>query len=124
MTSIWASGSPACPPSGTPTAWQSPAGTPTWRRALALSRALRAGLGAAQDGPDGVLAAAQHVLDRAAKDDPPLVPDYLALVEPDTFTPVKPGYTGDALLLVAGRVGATRLIDNTPLILDSAETSS
>ena len=92
--------------------------------ALALSRALRAGLGAAQDGPDAVLAAAQHVLDQAAKDDPPLVPDYLALVEPDTFTPVKPGYTGDALLLVAGRVGATRLIDNTPLILGGAEPSS
>ena len=64
-----------------------------------------------------VLAAAQHVIDRAAKDDPPLVPDYLALVEPDTFTPVKPGYTGDALLLVAGRVGPTRLIDNMPLVL-------
>ena len=92
--------------------------------ALALSRGLRAGLGAAQDGPDAVLAAAQHVLDQAAKDDPPLVPDYLALVEPDTFTPVKPGYTGDALLLVAGRVGATRLIDNTPLILGNVEPSS
>jgi len=92
--------------------------------ALALSRGLRAGLGAAQDGPDAVLAAAQHVLDQAAKDDPPLVPDYLALVEPDTFTPVKPGYTGDALLLVAGKAGATRLIDNTPLILGNAEPSS
>ena len=49
--------------------------------------------------------------------EPPLVPDYLALVEPDTFTPVKPGYAGEALLLVAARVGSTRLIDNMRLEL-------
>jgi pantoate--beta-alanine ligase len=85
--------------------------------ALALSRALRAGLEAAQAGPDAVLAAAQRVLDRAMEADPPLVPDYLALVEPDTFTPVKPGYADEALLLVAARVGSTRLIDNMPLVL-------
>jgi len=48
-----------------------------------------------------------------------LLPDYLALVEPDTFTPVKPGYAGEALLLVAARVGSTRLIDNMPLDLDT-----
>ena len=85
--------------------------------ALALSRALRAGREAAESGPDAVLAAAQQVLDEAAKADPPLVTDYLALAEPDTFTPVKPGFAGDALLLVAARVGTTRLIDNTPLTL-------
>jgi pantoate--beta-alanine ligase len=85
--------------------------------ALALPGALRAGLGAATGGPGAVLAAAQQVIDRAVKADPPLVPDYLALVSPDTFTPVKPGHTGDALLLVAARVGATRLIDNMPLRL-------
>jgi pantoate--beta-alanine ligase len=85
--------------------------------ALALSRALRAGRRAAGSGPEAVLAAAQSVLDEAAGADPPLVPDYLALVEPDTFTPVKPGFSGDALLLAAGRAGKTRLIDNTPLAL-------
>jgi pantoate--beta-alanine ligase len=85
--------------------------------ALALSRALRAGRQAGESGPDAVLAAAQQVLDEAAKADPSLVTDYLALVEPDTFTPVKPGFAGDALLLVAARAGATRLIDNTPLTL-------
>jgi len=85
--------------------------------ALALSRALRAGLAEAKAGPDAVLAAAQHVLDQAAQAGPPVLPDYLALVSPDTFTPVKPGYAGDALLLVAGRVGATRLIDNMPLVV-------
>jgi pantoate--beta-alanine ligase len=85
--------------------------------ALALSRALRAGRRSGESGPDAVTAAAQQVLDEAAKADPPLVTDYLALVEPDTFTPVKPGFAGDALLLVAGRAGGTRLIDNTPLTL-------
>jgi pantoate--beta-alanine ligase len=88
--------------------------------ALALSRAMRAGRAAGGSGPDAVLAAAQQVLDEAAKAGPPLVPDYLALVEPDTFTPVKPGFAGDALLLVAARSGATRLIDNTPLTLGPA----
>jgi pantoate--beta-alanine ligase len=83
--------------------------------ALALSRALQAGRQAGESGPDAVLGAAQQVLDEAAKIDPPLVTDYLALVEPDTFTPVKPGFAGNALLLVAARAGATRLIDNTPL---------
>jgi pantoate--beta-alanine ligase len=85
--------------------------------ALALSRALQAGRQAGESGPDGVLAAAQQVLDEAAKTGPPLVTDYLALVEPDTFTPVKPGFAGEALLLVAVRAGVTRLIDNTPLTL-------
>lgn len=88
--------------------------------ALALPRALHAGRQAGESGPDAVLAAAQQVLDEAAKADPALVLDYLALAEPDTFTPVQPGFTGDALLLVAARVGATRLIDNTPLTLGRA----
>jgi len=85
--------------------------------ALSLFRALTAGRQAAGAGPDAVLAAAQLVLDEAAGADPPLALDYLALADPDTFTPVKPGFAGDALLLVAARVGATRLIDNTPLTL-------
>jgi pantoate--beta-alanine ligase len=88
--------------------------------ALALSRALRAGVAAREAGPEAVLAAAQRVLDEAARADPPLIPDYLALVEPDTFTPVKPGYSGEARLLVAGRAGATRLIDNMPVKLPAA----
>jgi pantoate--beta-alanine ligase len=85
--------------------------------ALGLSRALRAGAQAAQGGPEAVLTAAQRVIDRAMEADPPLVPDYLALVEPDTFTPVKPGYAGEALLLMAASVGSTRLIDNMALNL-------
>jgi pantoate--beta-alanine ligase len=92
--------------------------------ALALPGALLAGLGAAGDGPDAILAAAQQVIDRAVKADPPLVPDYLALCAPDTLTPVKPGYAGDALLLVAARVGATRLIDNMRLALGDSPSQA
>jgi pantoate--beta-alanine ligase len=46
---------------------------------------------------------------------PPLTVDYLALVDPRTFAPVRSGYTGPAVLAVAARVGTTRLIDNVPL---------
>ena len=88
--------------------------------ALALSRAQQAGRAAAEAGPDAVLGAAQRLLDEAAKAEPPLAQDYLALVEPDAFTPVKPGFAGEALLLVAARIGKTRLIDNTPLTLARA----
>jgi pantoate--beta-alanine ligase len=83
--------------------------------AAALSRALAAGADAAPAGPAAVLAAAEAVLDKAAAADPPLVPDYLELVSPVTFTRVGDDYEGPALLLVAARAGTTRLIDNTPV---------
>lgn len=57
------------------------------------------------------------VLDQAAAADPPLALDYLALVDPVTFTAVGDGHDGPALLLVAGRAGATRLIDNAQVVL-------
>jgi pantoate--beta-alanine ligase len=87
--------------------------------ALALSRALAAGAGASMsaDGPQAVLAAAQAVLDEAASADPPLELDYLALVDPFSFTAAAAGYRGPALLLVAARSGKTRLIDNIPVTL-------
>ena len=68
-----------------------------------------------------MLKAAGAILDEAATAEPPLVTDYLALVDPGTFAPVAAGYTGGALLLAAARSGPTRLIDNVPLILGSAE---
>jgi pantoate--beta-alanine ligase len=85
--------------------------------ALALSRGLAAAAAAAAAGPDAVLAAAGTVLTEAEAADPPLTLDYLALVDPATFTPVGDGYQGRALLLVAAWSGKTRLIDNTPVVL-------
>jgi pantoate--beta-alanine ligase len=85
--------------------------------ALALSRGLTAGAGAAASGPGAVLSAARAVLDKAATADPPLVLDYLELADPVTFTGVGDGYDGRALLLVAARSGTTRLIDNAPVEL-------
>ncbi|GHF96414.1 pantoate--beta-alanine ligase [Streptomyces filamentosus] len=66
-------------------------------------------------GADAVRAAARAVLDEAAKAEPPLVLDYLALIDPADFTEVGDGHRGEAILAVAARVGTTRLIDNLPL---------
>ncbi|MGN7141811.1 pantoate--beta-alanine ligase, partial [Streptomyces pseudogriseolus] len=66
-------------------------------------------------GPAAVRAAARLVLDEAARLDPPLRLDYLALVDPADFTEIGDDFTGEAVLAVAARVGATRLIDNLPL---------
>ncbi|MFC4611833.1 pantoate--beta-alanine ligase [Streptomyces maoxianensis] len=92
----------------------------THARAAALSaigeaRAAADAHAVAQAGPggaDGVRAAARTVLDEAAHAVPPLVLDYLALVDPATFAEVPDDHTGEAILAVAARVGATRLIDN------------
>ncbi|MEV8208191.1 pantoate--beta-alanine ligase, partial [Streptomyces sp. NPDC079189] len=68
------------------------------------------------DGPAAVRAAARMILDDAAAEQPPLTLDYLALVDPADFTEIPDDRTtGDAILAVAARVGATRLIDNIPL---------
>ncbi|MEU6039716.1 pantoate--beta-alanine ligase [Actinomadura sp. NPDC047616] len=85
------------------------------RTAVSLSQALQAGADAVTDGPSAVLCAARAVLDKAAAADPPLALDYLVLVDPATFTEVDDAHTGPAVLAVAGRVGATHLIDNVPL---------
>jgi pantoate--beta-alanine ligase len=78
--------------------------------ALALSAALSAGVHAGVYGPDQVHAAAQSVL--AAE--PGVAVDYLEL-RGDDLGPV--AATGPARLLVAARVGTTRLIDNAPVLL-------
>lgn len=83
-----------------------------------LSHALRAAEAAARSGPAAALDAARTVLARAARAEPPVVLDYAELVDPATFLPVGgPGAVrgGEALLAVAARVGATRLIDNARL---------
>lgn len=81
-------------------------------RALALSRALRAAADTVAGGRTAagdVLAAARAEF--AARG---VEPDYVELVDPQTFTPL-PAVNGDALLAVAARVGDVRLIDNQPL---------
>jgi pantoate--beta-alanine ligase len=78
--------------------------------AVALSRALRAGRDAASGGAAAVLAAARDVLARTAG----VELDYLELAAPD-LGPAPA--SGPVRLLVAARVGATRLIDNVALDL-------
>ncbi|MFC5753867.1 pantoate--beta-alanine ligase [Actinomadura rugatobispora] len=91
--------------------------------ALALSQALRAGGDAAAAGsaPSAVVRAARAVLDKAAHAAPPLDLDYLVLVDPTTFTEIDDAHTGPAVLAVAGRVGATHLIDNLPMRFGPSE---
>ena len=79
--------------------------------ALALSRALRAGADAGRHGAEQVLAAARDVLESS---DGALAVDYLELTAPDLAGAPE---RGEARLLVAARVGTTRLIDNTALVL-------
>jgi pantoate--beta-alanine ligase len=78
--------------------------------ALALHRALLAGAEAGPHGAEGVLQAAQGVLAGTTG----VELDYLALSSPD-LGPAPA--SGEARLLVAAKVGTTRLIDNTPLTL-------
>jgi pantoate--beta-alanine ligase len=85
--------------------------------ALRLSAALQAGVSSADRGRSGILAAAHRVLDSVEA----LELDYLALVDEATFDDVRPGATGPARLLVAAKVGTTRLIDNAALVLGTGE---
>jgi len=75
--------------------------------ARSLNRALQAGAGAAAAGVAATLAAAAAVLDA----EPAIHVDYLTLVDDETWEEAGPGAT-KARLLVAARVGTTRLIDN------------
>lgn len=78
------------------------------RLARAVPAALEAAESSADRDVDGMIAAAQGAL--AGEDGADL--EYVAVVDPATFAPVDDGYRGRALVLVAARVGGTRLIDN------------
>jgi pantoate--beta-alanine ligase len=88
--------------------------------ALALPRSLAAAQAAAGGGAAAALAAAAAVLDAVAGD-PPAKVDYLTLADPRTFTEVAPDHAGPARLLLAARVGGTRLIDNALLTLGAGQ---
>jgi pantoate--beta-alanine ligase len=76
--------------------------------ALAIPRALAAAVAAAAGGAAAVVAATRAVLDA----EPGLALGYCALVDPADLSDVGPSFRGRGLLLVAARVGGTRLIDN------------
>lgn len=76
------------------------------RRALGLSQALT--LAARARTADAIRSTALDTLQAAGVDHV----EYVALVDPSTFAELDPAYRGEALLLVAARVGRTRLIDN------------
>jgi pantoate--beta-alanine ligase len=76
--------------------------------ALTLSRALR--LGAAQTSAGEVLAVAEKILSEGTD----VRVDYLALTDP-LLGPAPA--VGEARLVVAARIGGTRLIDNVPVFL-------
>ena len=83
------------------------------RAARGLSLALEAAESAADRGLDAVLAAAQSAL----MGEHFIELDYLRVVDTESFLPVDATHQGRAIVLVAARVGATRLIDNGAIYL-------
>jgi len=84
-------------------------------RAVALSRALRT----AETVLAGGESDAEEIAQRARQALGDVEPEYLALVDPDSFQPIN-NVNGRVLVAVAARVGDTRLIDNT--IITTAAT--
>jgi pantoate--beta-alanine ligase len=81
--------------------------------AVALVEALRAAADAAAAGEDDVARLREHAIGALAARS--VEPEYVALVDPDSFAAVETA-RGRVLLAVAARIGATRLIDN--LLID------
>jgi pantoate--beta-alanine ligase len=83
------------------------------RAAPVLHRALEAGLTAWRGGERDP-AAVERVAVKLVETEPAVALQYLALVEPDGFTPPATAEAGQVLAVAAG-LGATRLIDNVVL---------
>ncbi|AAT89835.1 pantoate--beta-alanine ligase [Leifsonia xyli subsp. xyli str. CTCB07] len=81
--------------------------------AATLSRALADGVAACAGGAAAVLTAARVRVEA----EPVVRLDYLVIVDQGTFREVAPNYHGPAFLLIAARVGSTRLIDNERITL-------
>jgi pantoate--beta-alanine ligase len=88
-------------------------------RALGLSRALQAGASVAVDGAAAAISAARAVL----ADSDGIDVDYLEIVDDNTWR-APDDDTRDARILVAGRVGSTRLIDNVSVVLGTHHRSA
>ncbi len=84
-------------------------------RALGLSRALEAARAAVVSGTTD--AAAVEAAARAELDALGVEPEYVAVVDPESFLPIT-FIDGDVLVAIAARVGRARLIDNTTITLN------
>jgi pantoate--beta-alanine ligase len=86
--------------------------------ATVLSRALEAARADAAAGASAARSAAERVLAQV----PEVEPDYLEILTPDlaAIEGGSPSAPVEARILVAGRLGSTRLIDNLPLTLGPA----
>ena len=62
-----------------------------------------------------------HAARQVMRTEPALAVDYVAVVDPDTFTAVRPGLPGAALIVAAATAGTTRLIDNVPVALTTGQ---
>jgi pantoate--beta-alanine ligase len=82
-------------------------------RAVVLSRALLAAHRAWCEGETRADIIEQHMR-RELNPIPDLTVDYIAIVEPETLTPVST-VTAATIVAIAGRIGGTRLIDNIVL---------
>jgi len=97
---------------------------PQRQAALALSRALRAAEHAQAGGasPADIVEAARAVLAGVEG----VTPDYVDLVDPESFESLADTVDADrpaeAVLVLAARVGSTRLIDNTVMTLQPSAT--
>jgi pantoate--beta-alanine ligase len=78
------------------------------RAAQVLSRALAA----AEAASSGGAAAARSAAQDAFRQEPLAALEYVEIVHPESFLAVGDDYRGEALALIAARVGAARLIDN------------